>query len=198
MVVNSNLQNPYTWEKEIKVQGPDKDFATTFTYDEDRFVQSNPTLINGKEYHFMAIAYGFNNYQEFDPQNGTGQIQQYVQSTNNIKTYSFSPQYLFSYDELQMQVIRLSGEGNPHQFLQLEDGMDDEILSPGFDGKVIYKAGYGPLKGRIVNPSKWNENYLFELFYRRNIWPYRDVCKYAEDAFWTLKDVNSPKYCWKM
>ncbi|MBK8855452.1 MAG: T9SS type A sorting domain-containing protein [Saprospiraceae bacterium] len=191
MVVNSNLQNPYTWEKEIKVQGPDKDFATTFTFDEDRFVQANPTLINGKEYHFMAIAYGFNNYQEFDPQNGTGQIQQYVQSTNNIKTYSFSPQYLFSYDELQMQVIRLSGEGNPHQFLQLEDGMDDEILSPGFDGKVIYKAGYGPLKGRIVNPSKWNENYLFELFIDGTFGLNRDVCKYAEDAFWTLKDVNS-------
>ncbi|MBK8622171.1 MAG: T9SS type A sorting domain-containing protein [Saprospiraceae bacterium] len=187
----NDVNRPFIWQQKLKTSGDDTGFNPEFVFDEDVFATGNKTLVNGREYHFMAVAYGYNNYQDFDPQNESGQKELYIQGSHNIKSYSFSPQYIFGPDEQQLQVIRLSGKGNPHQFLRMENDMDEKILSPGFDGRVVYQTGYGPLTGRIVDPSKWDENYLFELFIDGTFDNNRERCSYLDDAFWTLRDVNT-------
>lgn len=187
----NDVNRPFIWQQKLKTTGDDTGFNPEFVFDEDVFATGNKTLVNGREYHFMAVAYGYNNYQDFDPQNESGQKALYIQGSHNIKSYSFSPRYVYGPDEQQLQVIRLSGKGNPHQFLRMENDMDEKILSPGFDGRVVYQTGHGPLVGRIVDPSKWDENYLFELFIDGTFSNNREICEYDEDAFWTLKDVNA-------
>src|SRR5690606_4818918 len=66
-----------------KVDGEDKGIQHTFRITEDQFAQGNRTLVNFKRYYYIAIAYAYNNYLDYDPTDPLlleGQKKRYISS----------------------------------------------------------------------------------------------------------------------
>ncbi|NJO86621.1 MAG: hypothetical protein HC821_00605 [Lewinella sp.] len=56
---------------QLQVRGTDSGIRHSFSITEDRFAQGDIRLINHRRYYFVAIAYGYNNYKQFDPEDRT-------------------------------------------------------------------------------------------------------------------------------
>lgn len=184
----SSSADRYIWTKSLMVVGADQGLRTTFSVTEDLFATGDKTLINDKNYYFCAIAYAYNNWRQFDNIERFGQKKPFLTGSTNFKVYQFSPMKTFGPDDPRLKVTRISGEGNPHIFLQMDDDMYDKILSPTFDGKVNYKTGYGPIVGFVQDPSKINKNkYRLEITGTMNT----NTCNYSQDAVWKLTDITN-------
>ena len=65
------------------VDGADEGIGHSFKITDDRFAVGDRTLINHKKYYFMAVAYGYNQYKEYDADDPTlldGQKKPYLAS----------------------------------------------------------------------------------------------------------------------
>ncbi len=180
----------YIWQKVLKVKGENEELQHTYNITEDLFATGEKTLINSKNYHFCAVAYAHNNWKDFDSIENLGQKTPYLEGTNNFKVYTITPKLNIDEDLPQLKVTRISGEGNPHVFLKMEDDMYDKILSLNFDGKVNYKTGYGPLQAVVTDVTKINNN-KYRLEITGTMDNYFDFCKYKEDAVWKLTDITN-------
>ncbi|MBK9733694.1 MAG: T9SS type A sorting domain-containing protein [Saprospiraceae bacterium] len=179
----------YIWVPELKVKGNNTGLEFSFDFNEDTFAETEKTLINGKDYHFMAVAYAYNNWLPYDSISKFGQRTPYLQGLSNIKLFTFSPKLIFADDEPRLKVTRLAGEGNPHIFMELDSTMYGSMLSQSFDGKVVYKTGYGPLQAKILDPSKpFNKKYRLEIFGNFNY--ARNNCAFEDDAVWKLTNIT--------
>ena len=177
----------YIWQKVIKVKGKNDGLQHTFDITEDLFATGEKALVNNKNYHFCALAYAHNNWKDFDSIEKVGQKTPYIEGINNFKVYTIAPKFTLDENVPQLKVTRISGEGNPHVFLKMEDDMYDKILSTNFDGKVNYKTGYGPLQAVVTDVTKINKNkYRLEITGTMDI-----MCKYDENAVWKLTDITN-------
>ena len=184
-----NATEDYIWVPELKASGSNIGIQPSYSFTEDQFATENKILVNGKNYHFMVVAYAHNEWKPFDINDNTGQKSPYIESFKNVKTYTFAPKNDISKDKQNIKVTRISGEGNPKVFLELAPGMYDKMLRDDFDGKITYLTGYGPLQGRIVDESKLqNKIYRLEITGEFNF--QRNSCAYEEDAVWKLTDIT--------
>ena len=127
---------------------------------EDKFAQgSNKKLVNHKQYYFMIIAYGYNQYKEFrlDADYLDGQMRPYLAGRRNIKAYTGTPHK--SVENLinsqygdQPMITRIEGQGNGGFFLDMTDESRDLILENGTYNNVQYKNNYGPLSIKVIDP----------------------------------------------
>lgn len=169
----------------LMVQGADNGITHSFVVTQDAFtINTDPTLVNHKTYYFMAIAYAYNNYLEYKvdeaaPEFLFGQKTPYLAGRKNIKLYSAVPHKIVngtvinSTYQSQPAIKRWAGLGNGGNRIELEKGVEDEILSKGLasqkegdyfykipfgseDYPIVYhpsyKAGYGPLDVKVVDP----------------------------------------------
>jgi hypothetical protein len=149
-----------------EVEGADNGIRHTFVIDKDQFAGgNNATLINHKKYYFSAIAYGYNNWQNFDPSFGEGQAKPYVEGRRNINTYIGIPRPITdrnlnsAYGD-GAQITRLDGVGNGGNFLDLTEETLDNIKNSSsfnsnggrFDEPIVYKEGLGPIDVKVYNP----------------------------------------------
>lgn len=159
----------------VMVEGADNGIQHSFVVTQDAFTKNNdPTLVNHHTYYFMAIAYAYNNYREYDPETTQGQGQKlpYLAGRKNIKLYSAVPHKIVngtvinsSYGD-QPVINRWTGIGNGGNHLEMSDADVEELLSRPIasetnkfgdpDYPVIYhptyKRGYGPVNVKIVDP----------------------------------------------
>ena len=159
----------------IMVEGADNGISHSFVVTQDAFTKNNdPTLVNHHTYYFMAIAYAYNNYREYDPETTQGQGQKlpYLAGRKNIKLYSAVPHKIVngtvinsSYGD-QPVINRWTGIGNGGNRLEMSDADIAELLSRPIasetnkfgdpDYPVIYhptyKRGCGPVNVKIVDP----------------------------------------------
>ncbi len=179
------------WIKELATNGADQGIQRTYTIEKDMFSNGEP-LINGRVYHFAAVAYAHNNWKDFDPVTKTGQKRPYIAGNVNFKVFSFSPKYHIKNDKLQPVITRISGEGNPNVFLEMEDQMYGKILSDNFDGKIKYKPDAGPLLIRVTDPDK-AKNGSFRLEVSGNFLSNTQglLCHYDDKTVWKLTDMNT-------
>jgi hypothetical protein len=180
----------YIWQKVLKVKAENVGLQHSFDITEDLFATGDKALYNNKYYHFCAVAYAHNNWKDFDSIENLGQKTPYLEGTNNFKVYTITPKLNIDEDLPQLKVTRISGEGNPHVFLKMEDDMYDKILSLNFDGKVNYKTGYGPLQAVVTDVTKINKN-KYRLEITGTMDNYSVFCKYKEDAVWKLTDISN-------
>ncbi|MBK8624173.1 MAG: T9SS type A sorting domain-containing protein [Saprospiraceae bacterium] len=183
----------YIWTKEQRVSGKNVGIEKVFNFTEDQFATGDKSLINGKEYFFIAVAYAHNNWKDFDSVEQYGQKSPYMESNNIIKVYKFVPKYKLDPDLPQLKVTRISGEGNPHTFLLMEDDMYGKILSPSFDGKIKYKTGYGPLQGKVIDQNKLINGNIYRLEITGNFSSSANgnTCQYDDNAVWNLTDKTN-------
>ena len=79
----------------LKADGANEGISHSFRVTTDVFAQGDNKLVNHRTYYFMALAYGYNNYREFDVESGIGQDLQYKASrkgaVGSIRVYSGTP-----------------------------------------------------------------------------------------------------------
>ncbi len=144
---------------------PNGGIKKTFRVTQDAFAEGNPTLVNNKQYYFVALAYGYNNWQDYNPTALTGQAQMYVPSRKNgrgggIVPVTAIPRTTESYLEVKVNanygdafpVTRLQGVGTSDFFLEIEDETRDAILANNAVDQIKYKKNAGPISVKIIDP----------------------------------------------
>ena len=180
----------FIWEKRLMVTGADSGLETSFIVKKDLFAEpGNDALINGKKYHYYAVSYAHNQWRPFDTLEKYGQKTPYLQSPFILKTFTFIPGENVKDEPVNLQLTRISGEGNPGVFLELDEDMHEHILSSEFDGKVSYLPGYGPLKIKVLDPGKIDISHMFRVEVEGS---YNSAnCQYDADAHWKLTNIST-------
>jgi len=166
---------------------------------EDAFsTDRNKELINNKPYYFIAIAYGYNNYADYNTVTLTGQPEPFVASRKNGRAgaiqsvtaipHIISPQeggtVINSYFDQGLVVKRLSGAGNGGNFVELDPFTEAAILRDTVAYELTYKAGASPINAKVVDPLK----------VRNTEWQLRfvpDANNGTDSATWVLSEQPS-------
>jgi hypothetical protein len=176
----------------LQVEGADAGLRHTFKIDKDLFAKTdNKTLINHKKYYFVAVAYGYNNFRDFDKASANGQKKPYIEGRLNVKTYIGIPRPIVdrnlksSYGDGAV-ITRLDGIGLGGNFVEISDETRDAILKGTFKGEITYKPGKGPISINIYNPLEVKDG-DYELYITDDI-PTDD--KIETNAIWKLKKAG--------
>lgn len=192
--------HPVVYSPVEKVSGLDQGIRHSFSVKEDLFAAGlNKDLINHKKYYFLAVAYSYNNYQDYDVKDNFGQRMQYCLGRLNIgpngdgKPYVATPrpqiyEKVNSYYGDGIPVTRLDGIGIGGNFVRVANNMYDKILSGSFDGKLEYQPGAAPIEVKVINPLKVKDG-DYEL---RFVDTFPDNNKLDEPVKWTLINKADP------
>lgn len=198
---------PIIWTPTKMVTGADRGLLTSFRITEDQFALTDRRLINHKQYHYLALAYAHNNWQTLDIATNQGQKRAYLEGRGNVggpdkRPYTLVPRPIV-YEDLQVkygdgpQITRLAGEGNPGIFLDLDPSMYELIIKKEVNGRVLYKAGAGPINAKVVDPLKIKDGkYRLEITGNFRTSNNGGTCSFDNTTVWKLTDVtntNAPK-----
>lgn len=189
----------------VKVDGSDAGVSHSFVVSQDKFSNNTDiSLVNFQTYYFMAIAYAYNNYLDYkvdpaDPNALNGQQKPYLEGRKNIKIYSAIPHKTIDGAVVGSQygsspeITRIMGTGNGGNELELTEASIDEIMSKPaakpqssttgdysiesfpMSFNPTYKAGFGPIDIKVIDPLNvkpadyklWFDG--FETKYVRNV-----------------------------
>ena len=151
----------------LMANGANEGVRHSFQVTTDAFAQGDNALVNHKTYYFMALAYGYNNYADFDVVTGTGQDLQYKASrkaaVGSIRVYSGTPHkptvesggvvVASAYGD-GLSLTRLEGMGNALNDVALTPESEAALVasSNGRLGKLTYQAGKAPVEVRVIDP----------------------------------------------
>jgi len=190
------------------VNGSDTGVSHAIRITRDAFAQSNPVLVNFKSYYFLALTYGYNNYEDYavntDPTSGlqvpTGQARPFIAGRKAafgaIRSYVGIPHKPAPAGGGTIQnapfgtplaVTRLEGQGNGGLRLELEPATENAIMSgaPWRQDELRYKPGRGPVDVRIVDPLRVPAA-GFELWMQDSITPGN-----LNDAYWYIVNLTT-------
>lgn len=160
----------------LMVDGEDKGIRHSFLIEKDAFTQA--TLVNHKTYYFMCVAYAYNNYKIFNPNDGTkldGQKKVYIESRKSpsgaIQAYKGIPhipvpETAGTYQNAKYgdspQITRIEGSGSGSLFIDLTKESEDFIVANYKMPYPTYQAGAGPINVKVIDPLNVKPG-LFEL-----------------------------------
>ncbi len=165
-----------------KVKGENKGIRHTFQVKEDLFAQGVRTLVNHKKYYYIAIAYAFNEFKKYNPDDGTmldGQKIPYISSRINVDGTSIKatpgiphhpmPELGGTHQYIDYgsspQITRIDGIGNGNRPLDFTAATLTNILTEGYVTNPTYDYGAGPLNIKVVDPLNLKGGY-FECKFR--------------------------------
>ncbi|MBV1929243.1 MAG: T9SS C-terminal target domain-containing protein, partial [Gammaproteobacteria bacterium] len=182
---------------EVMVQGADEGIKHSFRFTNDLFATGDVRLVNHKTYYYMAIAYGYNEYKHFDPNDPLkldGQRLPYIGSRKmaggqGIRSFSAIPHNpspenggTLANSEYgdQPQITRVEGQGNGGNDLELTASSEASIVSNNFMDYPVYKSGKGPIQVKVIDPLNVQAGVYRVQF--------KDTATAGSlgDAFWTL------------
>lgn len=152
-----------------KVTGSDQGIRHSVVITQDAFATGNDKrLVNYKTYYFVAIAYAYNNFRNFDPGNLEGtQDKTYLESVKGqggtpIEVVAVMPNpantdmgtVLNSDYGSGVKITRIEGIGNGGNALQMTTASEDSAMMAGVD-RVIhpqYIEGAGPINIKVADP----------------------------------------------
>jgi len=159
----------------------DNGISHSFIITEDAFATSDRALVNHKQYYFTALAYGYNNFKDYDQTEPTaldGQKKPYLAGRRNIKVYTAIPHKPVNgviingnYGDGPV-ITRIEGNGNGGQELEFTDASVEELFTKLPAGTIkengdtvryghpdypilyhpTYKEGKGPLNISVIDP----------------------------------------------
>ena len=205
----------------IMVEGENKGIRHTFQIKQDQFATEVNKLVNHRPYYFCAVAYGYNEYQRYDPTTNTGQSEPYLQGRRNFRIYTGiprpnAPEYgglvLNSQYGDSPEITRIDGRGNGGGlFLDFADpaAAEAQILSQGELNRVTYAKGKGPLSIKVTDPLRVPKG-KFKLYIGddRYRWSFDSttrvfspviptgVTALRDSLFWVLKSDVNPTDFW--
>jgi len=179
-LVNNNFDQALNANVPVEeVYGADLGISKTFRLTEDAF--TGQRLVNHKQYYYLAIAYGYNEYMKYSADPGSqeagiiglgGQKKVYLAGRKNIQVYPSIPHKQVGTTAAQaaygdgVEITRLQGQGNGGNVLELSDETIAEILSKSPVDSLnvlgspdypiaynpIYKQGMGPIEVKVIDP----------------------------------------------
>jgi hypothetical protein len=165
-----------------KVDGADDGIKHSFRITEDVFASGVRTLVNHKTYYYIAVAYGYNNFKKYDPNDPLyldGQRLPYLRSRINADGSAIAAvggvphdpsvelggtQFPASYGQTP-RITRVDGVGNGGRALTLTSASENNIVANGFMEKPEYEYGGGPINVKVIDPLNLQGGY-FELKFR--------------------------------
>lgn len=147
----------------LMVDGENKGIRHTFRITEDAFATGDKRLVNFKTYYFSVVAYAENNYLPYDPADEKSQRKPYLEGRKNIKTYSAVPHKADPENSGTTlnaeygdgpEIIRIEGEGNGGNAVDLTEASVNEILANGSMAHPVYQGAAGPVNVRVYDPVK--------------------------------------------
>jgi hypothetical protein len=164
---------------QVMVTGEDKGIRHSFVFTKDMFATGDDRLINHKQYYYMAVAYGYNQFKKYIPDDPTafnGQKTPYLMGRSSggggeIKVYTGIPHIPLgviansAYGDGPV-ITRIEGQGNGGMILDLSEATIMEILSkPPIDSTIkmgspdypiaynpTYLKSKGPLQVKVIDP----------------------------------------------
>lgn len=219
-IFDGNLGENVPREEVPEDQMTNTGIVHTFVVTKDFFQDENAKndfLVNNKQYYFMAVAYGYNNYKTYLPDVSVdGQKQPYLAGRKNVKSYTAIPNAQAGPYKMNstygsgLIITRVAGQGNGGNFLELSDESVNEILSKKIADEVnvvngsddypiaynlTYKQGRGPVKVKVVDPLNVKDSKYaiqFDSMYNITV-PAGDSSTVIKTANWKLIDLNSNK-----
>ncbi len=164
-----------------KVDGENKGIRHSFSVKTDLFAQGNTELVNFKKYYYIAVAYAYNNYKNYNPDDPLtldGQKRLYLNSrkkaTGAVKLVEGIPHnpmpesggtlHYLEYGAMP-EITRIDGYGNGNLNLEISENSLSEILFEGEKDEITYAANNGPIKVKVVDPLNVANGY-FECKFR--------------------------------
>jgi len=186
----------------VKVDGANEGITHSFRLTEDQFATGDKRLVNHKTYYYAALAYGYNNYKNYDPNDPNaldGQKEPFFLGRRRYRVVPATPHItspeaggtvlnaLYGYGP---QITRVEGRGNGGNFLNLTKETEDSILtSPTFRmDHLTYDYGMGPIKVKVIDPlSIKPRNYFLKIIDTQT--QTRNVVN--RSAHWVLFDADT-------
>jgi hypothetical protein len=152
----------------LMVQGNNDGISHSLRITTDAFALGSPQLINHKTYYFMAIGYGFNEYEAYNISTGTGQddvfkpsrksaigqIPKIAAIPHNANTENGGTIINAGYGD-GVPLVRLEGVGNGKNILNLSAETENEILSaPYYAEEATYLPGGSPVQVKVIDPLR--------------------------------------------
>ena len=147
----------------IKVEGDDRGIRHSFSIKDDKFATEETSLVNHKKYYFTAVAYAYNNYLPFDPNNFENtQKSPYLRGRRNITTYTGIPHknepengtiINAQYGDAP-EITRIDGEGMGDTFLELTEASISAICESGKEETFTYQTDAGPFEVKVFDPLR--------------------------------------------
>lgn len=187
----------------IEIKGEDKGIQHSIRVIENLFAEgSDKKLINNTTYYYGAVAYAYNNFREFNPNNGSGQLITYKEGSKNFNRYSAIPH---SVDGEQQTlnakygdgtvVKRIEGKNNGGNYLQVNPSSYDQLFSGNTDviDQIEYAPGGDPIGFKVTDPLKLKEADFEVKVYEPNM--RRDstnlLGEVRKTAYWELHDLTN-------
>lgn len=191
------------------VNGNNEGIRHSFRVVNDQFASGDNRLVNFKRYYFMAVAYGHNQYEPFnpDPERLTGQARPFILSRKGAVSdiqaavampHKPNPREFGTIQNAQfgdgLPVTRIEGQGNGSRPMQLnEESLDKIVEGPVYKAdSITYLPGRGPLNVQVVDPLNV-QRAEFELrFFSDETNASGGYVGSIDDAQWYLINLSSP------
>lgn len=151
-------------------EGVDTGISHSFQVTQDLFATgTSKSLVNYKNYYYVAIAYAYNNFKKFNPNSiDSTQNIQYLESRTDgkqgpIQVLEVMPHpandslYIETYADYGtgIQLKRIEGRGNGGMNLEMTEASEMEaVLGSNFHCyNPVYKGNFGPMMMKVVNPD---------------------------------------------
>ncbi len=151
-----------------KVNGINKGIQHSFKITQDAFASGNTKLVNFKRYYYMAVAYAYNNFKDFDPTDPTlldgqklpflgsrkaaiGEIRVLEMIPHNPLPEQMGTAHYAEYG-FQPEITRIDGIGNGLNELDITAESENLILQNGKLDRLTYQANKGPIKIKVIDP----------------------------------------------
>jgi len=159
-----------------KVNGQNKGIRHSFRVTEDLFASGDRTLVNFKNYYFIAVAYAYNNYKTYDPTSADGldgQKLPFIASRKaaigEVKPVRGIPHNpaaeangtaFFADYGFQPSITRLDGRGNGMLFTDLTSQSEQAVVANGTLPELTYKPSAGPVNVKVIDPLNVANGYF--------------------------------------
>lgn len=155
---------------QVEVQGANAGIIQSLKVTEDAFATgADKRLVNHKNYYFLVIAYGYNNYKKYDqndPLSLDGQKKPFISSrkssTGAISIYAGIPHITASESNGTIlnsfygdgpEITRIEGSGNGGNNIDLTVESENTILAPPYYmEQPVYQRGRGPIHIKVIDP----------------------------------------------
>lgn len=181
-----------------RVDGSNRGIRHSFQVTEDAFTGN--TLVNHKNYYYIAIAYAHNEYLPYDPTDASlidGQKIPYISSRLSADGTAIkakvgiphSPMPRFDGTIVSLpygsspEITTLDGKGNGNRAIDLTKATEDFIVKNGSVDTPTYQRGKGPIDVKVIDPLNLVDGY-FTLEFNKYVTA-------VDTASWTINRYAS-------
>lgn len=185
----------------MTIQASNEGILHSLVLTDDQFADGDRTFVNNKTYYYTAVAYAYNEYLEYAPDqvpdpgdmyapSFNGQKKPYLAGRKNIKQYSVIPHMTNAEDGGTIQnadygtlptMTRIEGVGNGGLELEFTPETRETVLTDFCVAQTTYAKDGAPLNIKVVDPLSVPED--TEFTFKMN-----DV---GTDAQWVLVNTTT-------